>query len=124
MFEDRWHLIQEHLERRGQPGCLVCDGTEWKVGNAHYADEARGGELVSVVCAECGYVIASRPTIYLGGYTSRKAGGFFGLAETGGARSLGSSREESRAPKEERYRLRAELEPERSKGFWARLFGG
>jgi hypothetical protein len=95
MFEDRWHLIQEHLERRGQPGCMVCDGTEWKVGNALYADEARGGELVSVVCAECGYVIASRPTIYLGGYTSRKAGGFFGLAETGGARSLGSSREES-----------------------------
>jgi hypothetical protein len=40
----------------------------------------------------------------------RKAGGFFGLAERGGARSLGSSREE--------------LEAERSKGFWARLFGG
>ena len=36
---------------------MVCDGTEWKVGNALYADEARGGELVSAVCAECGYVM-------------------------------------------------------------------
>jgi len=32
--------------------------------------------------------------------------------------------EEARALREERDRLRAELETERSKGFWARLFGG
>jgi hypothetical protein len=29
-----------------------------------------------------------------------------------------------RALREERERLRAELEAKRSKGFWARLFGG
>jgi hypothetical protein len=57
MFEERGHLIQEHLERRGQPGCLVCDGTEWKVGKALYADEVRDAELVSAVCADCGYVM-------------------------------------------------------------------
>jgi hypothetical protein len=32
--------------------------------------------------------------------------------------------EEARALREERDRLRAELEEERSKGFWRRLFGG
>jgi chromosome segregation ATPase len=32
--------------------------------------------------------------------------------------------EEARGLKEERDELRAELEAERSKGFWARLFGG
>jgi excisionase family DNA binding protein len=32
--------------------------------------------------------------------------------------------EEAQALREERDRLRAELEAERSKGFWARLFGG
>ena len=36
---------------------MVCDGTEWKVGKALYADEARGAELLTVVCAECGYVM-------------------------------------------------------------------
>jgi hypothetical protein len=35
-----------------------------------------------------------------------------------------SLEEEARALREERDRLRAELEAERSKGFWARLFGG
>jgi hypothetical protein len=32
--------------------------------------------------------------------------------------------EEARELREDRDRLRAELEAERSKGFWARLFGG
>ena len=32
--------------------------------------------------------------------------------------------EEARALREERDRLRAELEAKRSKGFWVRLFGG
>jgi DNA-binding transcriptional MerR regulator len=35
-----------------------------------------------------------------------------------------SLEEEARALRDERDRLRAELEAERSKGFWARLFGG
>ncbi len=35
-----------------------------------------------------------------------------------------SLEEEARTLREERDRLRAELETERSKGFWARLFGG
>ena len=35
-----------------------------------------------------------------------------------------SLEEEARALREERDRLRAELETERSKGFWVRLFGG
>ena len=35
-----------------------------------------------------------------------------------------SLEEEARALREERDRLRAELEAKRSKGFWARLFGG
>ena len=35
-----------------------------------------------------------------------------------------SVEEEARVLREERDRLRAELEAERSKGFWARLFGG
>ena len=35
-----------------------------------------------------------------------------------------SLEEEARALREERDRLRAELETERSKGFWTRLFGG
>ncbi len=36
---------------------MVCDGTEWKVGKVFYADEARDAELVSAVCADCGYVM-------------------------------------------------------------------
>jgi predicted nucleic acid-binding Zn-ribbon protein len=32
--------------------------------------------------------------------------------------------EEAKALKEERDQLRAELDAERSKGFWQRLFGG
>ena len=39
-------------------------------------------------------------------------------------RTQSSLEEEARALREERDRLRAELEAERSKGFWARLFGG
>jgi hypothetical protein len=35
-----------------------------------------------------------------------------------------SLEEQARALREERDRLRSELEAERSKGFWARLFGG
>ena len=35
-----------------------------------------------------------------------------------------SLEEEARALREERDRLRAELEASRSKGFWVRLFGG
>jgi hypothetical protein len=35
-----------------------------------------------------------------------------------------SLEEEARALREERDRLRAELEAKRSKGFWVRLFGG
>ena len=39
-------------------------------------------------------------------------------------RTQSSLEEEARALREERDRLRAELEAERSKGFWSRLFGG
>ena len=39
-------------------------------------------------------------------------------------RAQSSLEEEARALREERDRLRAELEAKRSKGFWARLFGG
>jgi hypothetical protein len=39
-------------------------------------------------------------------------------------RAQSSLEEEARALREERDKLRAELEAERSKGFWARLFGG
>jgi DNA-binding transcriptional MerR regulator len=39
-------------------------------------------------------------------------------------RAQSSLEDEARALREERDRLRAELEAERSKGFWARLFGG
>jgi DNA-binding transcriptional MerR regulator len=39
-------------------------------------------------------------------------------------RTQSSLEEEARALREERDRLRAELEAERSKGFWQRLFGG
>jgi DNA-binding transcriptional MerR regulator len=39
-------------------------------------------------------------------------------------RAQSSLEEEAKALTEERDRLRAELEAERSKGFWARLFGG
>ena len=39
-------------------------------------------------------------------------------------RAHSSLEEEARALREERDRLRAELEAERSRGFWARLFGG
>ncbi len=35
-----------------------------------------------------------------------------------------SLEEEAQTLKEERDRLRAELEAERTKGFWSRLFGG
>ncbi len=38
-------------------------------------------------------------------------------------RTQSSLEEEARSLREERDRLRAELEAERSKGFWARLFG-
>jgi hypothetical protein len=38
-------------------------------------------------------------------------------------RTQSSLEEEARALREERDRLRAELEAERSKGFWSRLFG-
>jgi hypothetical protein len=37
---------------------------------------------------------------------------------------LEREREERREAREEAERLRAELEAERSKGFWRRLFGG
>jgi hypothetical protein len=36
---------------------LGLEGTEWNVGNALYADDTRGAELVSAVCADCGYVM-------------------------------------------------------------------
>jgi DNA-binding transcriptional MerR regulator len=39
-------------------------------------------------------------------------------------RAQSSLEEEARTLREERERLRSELEAERSKGFWARLFGG
>ena len=39
-------------------------------------------------------------------------------------RTQSTLEEEARALREERDRLRAELEAERSRGFWARLFGG
>ena len=39
-------------------------------------------------------------------------------------RTQSTLEEEARALREERDRLREELEAERSKGFWARLFGG
>ncbi len=39
-------------------------------------------------------------------------------------RAQSSLEAEAQALREERDRLRAELEAERSKGFWARLFGG
>ena len=39
-------------------------------------------------------------------------------------RAQSSLEEEARTLREERDRLRSELEAERSKGFWARLFGG
>jgi DNA-binding transcriptional MerR regulator len=39
-------------------------------------------------------------------------------------RTQSSLEEEARALREERDRLRAELEAQRSKGFWSRLFGG
>ena len=39
-------------------------------------------------------------------------------------RTQSSFEEEARVLREERDRLRAELEAERSKGFWSRLFGG
>jgi hypothetical protein len=39
-------------------------------------------------------------------------------------RAQSSLEDEAQALREERDRLRAELEAERSKGFWARLFGG
>ena len=39
-------------------------------------------------------------------------------------RTQSSLEEEARALREERDHLRAELEAERSKGFWSRLFGG
>jgi DNA-binding transcriptional MerR regulator len=39
-------------------------------------------------------------------------------------RAQSSLEEEARTLREERDRLRSELETERSKGFWARLFGG
>ena len=39
-------------------------------------------------------------------------------------RAGSSLEEEAQALREERDRLRQELEAERSKGFWARLFGG
>jgi DNA-binding transcriptional MerR regulator len=39
-------------------------------------------------------------------------------------RAQSTLEEEARELREERDRLRAELEAERSKGFWARLFGG
>jgi len=39
-------------------------------------------------------------------------------------RAQSSLEEEARALRDERDRLRAELEAERSKGFWQRLFGG
>ena len=39
-------------------------------------------------------------------------------------RAQSSLEEEARALRDERDRLRSELEDERSKGFWARLFGG
>jgi DNA-binding transcriptional MerR regulator len=39
-------------------------------------------------------------------------------------RTQSSLEEEARTLREERERLRSELEAERSKGFWARLFGG
>ena len=39
-------------------------------------------------------------------------------------RTQSTLEDEARALREERDRLRAELEAERSKGFWSRLFGG
>jgi predicted nucleic acid-binding Zn-ribbon protein len=39
-------------------------------------------------------------------------------------RAQSSLEEEAQALRDERDRLRTELEAERSKGFWARLFGG
>ncbi len=39
-------------------------------------------------------------------------------------RAQSSLQEEAQALREERDRLRSELEAERSKGFWARMFGG
>jgi len=39
-------------------------------------------------------------------------------------RAQSSLEEEARTLRDERDRLRSELEAERSKGFWARLFGG
>ena len=39
-------------------------------------------------------------------------------------RTQSSLEEEARALRDERDRLRSDLEAERSKGFWARLFGG
>jgi hypothetical protein len=39
-------------------------------------------------------------------------------------RAQSSLEEEARTLREERDRLRSELEAERSKGFWTRLFGG
>jgi DNA-binding transcriptional MerR regulator len=39
-------------------------------------------------------------------------------------RAQSTLEDEARELREERDRLRAELEAERSKGFWARLFGG
>ena len=39
-------------------------------------------------------------------------------------RAQSSLEEEAQALRDERDRLRSELEAERSKGFWARLFGG
>lgn len=39
-------------------------------------------------------------------------------------RAQSSLEEEGRTLREERDRLRSELEAERSKGFWSRLFGG
>jgi len=39
-------------------------------------------------------------------------------------RAQSSLEEEARALRDERDRLRSELDAERSKGFWARLFGG
>jgi hypothetical protein len=105
-------------DRRGPPRktrARTRDTSAWLAQNAEYAEEVTGmvRDLTAQLIRSTSEAADLRARLEL---TER--------AESSLREDLERAHDERREAREEAERLRSELEAERSKGFWRRLFGG